>query len=280
VTTFVNSITLTGRTIAASTATAFEPEDLALQWLIRNDTGLNLWPDTPIHRFRLQQRYALATLQVQRDGANPYFVGAECEWDGVTCQSVNLGNALGMQDAVTEILMDTYNGGNLWTGRLSEDLGLLPTLIHFTMSGYVISCCDNGGLFGTLPSHIGLLTNLQSLLLSYNALTGRLPSEIGQLVNLQSFDVFDNVLTGRLPSQIGQLTNLQSLQLSKNNLFGSLPTQIGQLTKLQTLEIAYNNFFGTMPESICRLRSLSLTDLAADCESEVTCSLSCCTFCI
>jgi hypothetical protein len=92
---------MTGRTIAASPMTALEPEELALQWLIRNDTVLNLFPDTPIHRFRLQQRYALAILQVQWNGVNPYFVGAECEWDGVTCQSVTLENALGMQDVVT-----------------------------------------------------------------------------------------------------------------------------------------------------------------------------------
>jgi Leucine-rich repeat (LRR) protein len=271
---------MTGRTIAASPTTALEPEELALQWLIRNDTGLNLWPDTPIHRFRLQQRYALAILQVQRDGANPYFVGPECEWDGVTCQSVDLGNELGMQDAATEILIDTYNDGNTWTGQLSEDLGLLPTLIHIVMSGSVL-IYGTGGLFGTLPTQIGLLTDLQSLDLSLNALTGRLPSQIGQLTNLQIFFVQQNALTGRLPSQVGQLINLQTLSLVSNMMFGSLPTQIGQLTNLQSLYVNDNNFIGTMPESICLLRSHSLTVLAADCEfSAVTCSSDCCTLCV
>jgi Leucine-rich repeat (LRR) protein len=268
---------MTGRTIAASPTTALEPEELALQWLIRNDTGLNLWPDTPIHRFRLQQRYALAILQVQRDGVNPYFVGAECEWDGVTCQSVDLGNVLGMQDAVTEILINTYNGDNTRTGRLSEDLGLLPTLIHIIMSGCVLRC-GKGGLFGTLPTQIGLLTNLQSLDLSRNVLTGRLPSQIGQLTSLQSFDVDFNTLTGRLPSQVGQLINLQTLDLSDNMMFGSLPTQIGQLTKLETLHVAVNNFIGTMPKSVCLLCSQSLTELYADCY-ELTCDTNCCTDC-
>jgi hypothetical protein len=57
VTTFINDITLTSRTIAlpltSDNSTDLEPEELALQWLIDYDTDLNLLPDTPTNRFRL-----------------------------------------------------------------------------------------------------------------------------------------------------------------------------------------------------------------------------------
>jgi hypothetical protein len=259
VATFINNITLTGRTISVSATnavTSLEPEEMALHWLIHYDGDLNVLPDTPINRFRLQQRYAVAILRVQQDGTNPFVssVDVECEWDGVTCQSMNLGNDIGIQDAVTEIYIETYNDGNMWTGQLSADLGLLSTLTHFNMSGDSVRF-NNGGLFGSLPS------------------------QIGQWTSLQNFDVSENVLTGSLPSQVGQLTNLKYFFAYSNFLTGSLPIQIGQLTHLQELYVSGNNFIGTMPVSICLLRNLNLTGLAADCVLEVSCSENCCTYC-
>jgi hypothetical protein len=259
VATFINNITLTGRTISVSTTNvvaSLEPEEMALHWLIYYDTFLNLLPDAPNSRFRLQQRYALAILRVQHDDTNPFVtsVDTECEWDGVTCQSMNFGNELGIQDAVTEIYIDTYNNGNMWVGQLSADLGLLSTLTHFNMSGDSVRF-NNGGLFGTLPS------------------------QIGQWTRLQNFDVSENVLTGSLPSQIGQLTNSKYFHVYSNFLTGSLPIQIGQLTHLQELYVSGNNFIGVMPVSICLLRNLNLTGLAADCILEVSCNENCCTYC-
>jgi Leucine-rich repeat (LRR) protein len=239
-----------------NTLTSLEPEEMALHWLVHYDMDLNLLPDTPINRFRLQQRYALAILSVQQDDTNPFVssVDPECEWDGVTCQSMYLGNELGIQDAVTKIFFDTYNNGNMWTGQLRADLGLLSTLTHFNMSGDSVRF-NTGGLFGALPS------------------------QIGQWTNLQNFDVSENVLTGSLPSQIGQWTNLKYMYVYSNFLTGSLPTQIGQLTHLQELFVSGNNFIGTMPVSICLLRNLNLTGLAADCVSEISCNENCCTYC-
>jgi hypothetical protein len=175
---------------------------LALQCLIEYDTDLNLLPDTPTNRFRLQQRYALAILQVQWDDINPFFgsVGNECEWNGVTCQSVNLGPELSIQQAVTEIYIDTYNGGNLWTGSLSPDMGLLFTLIHFNMSGNAINGYY-GGLFGMLPSQIGQLTTLQSLDVSWNLLNETLPSQIWQLSNLQTLNLGCSDAVGARPTK-------------------------------------------------------------------------------
>jgi hypothetical protein len=258
VVTFINSITLTGRTIAMSETNSTyttEPEELALHWLVYNDYAFfDILPDTPIHRFRLQQRYALATLLVQGDATNASLVtvDAECEWDGVTCQNASLGPESGTQEAVTEIYIATNNEG--WTGRLSADLGLLSTLIHCRMSGY-FGCV--GGLIGTLPKEIGRWSNLESLDVSWNVLSGRLPSQIGQWTNLQSFDVSLNSLIGMLPSQIWQLTNLQILDVGANPLIGSLPSQIVQLTNLQSLSVYDNRLTGSLPSQIWQLTKLT-----------------------
>jgi Leucine rich repeat/Leucine Rich repeat len=266
VTSFINSITLTGRAIAVvsgSTSTAtLDPEELALHWLVHYDTDLNLLPNTTTNRFRLQQRYALAILRVQQDDTNPFFgsIDTECKWNGITCQSLNLGNELGMQQAVTAIDIDTYNYGNKWTGHLSADLGLLSTLRNFSMSCGI--CDDFGGLFGSLPSEIGKLTNLELLVLPGNRLTGSLPSQIGQLSNLKIFDVLINAWTGSLPTQIGQLTNLTILDVSYNALTGSLPTQVGQLTNLRYFDASRNALIGSLPTQIGQLTNLTTLDVS------------------
>jgi hypothetical protein len=257
VTSFINNITLTGRTIAVSAEsndTSLDLEVLALCWLIDYDKDL---PDTPTNCFHLQQRYALAILQVQQEGAHA-FLGSddnECTWNGVTCQNVSLGTELGIREAVTEVYIDTYNNGSLWIGRLSADLGLLSTLIQIKMNGDATDV-KRGGLVGTLPSQIGKLTSLQTLDLAFNRLTGSLPTQIGQLTNLSSLGVTQNTLRGSLPSQIGQLTTLQSLDLSYNELSGILISEIGQLTNLQDLNVFYNDMSGSLPNEIGQLTSL------------------------
>jgi Leucine-rich repeat (LRR) protein len=308
VTAFINAITLTGRTIAielkANVMAISEPEELALHWLVYNDTDLNLLPNTPTNCSRLQQRYALAILLVQSNNTKPFLVsiGHECNWNGVICQN----------DAVTDIYIDTYNNGNVWTGRLSADLGLLPTLVTFTMSSRVFG--GRGGLFGTLPTQIGQLTKLTSFDVTFNALSGSLPSQIGRLTNLIFLSVSLNALTGTLPSQIGhltnlahlyvycalsgslpnqfgqltnlrflsvsgktmtggfpsllvQLTNLQELGMSDSQLTGSLPTQLGQMTTLTHLDVSYNYLSGSLPSQIGQLTMLQSLVVSSNCLS-------------
>eukprot|EP00978_Attheya_sp_CCMP212_P040932 scaffold228791_cov49-Attheya_sp.AAC.1 len=49
----------------------------------------------------------------------------------------------------------------------------------------ILGSRDSFGLNGTLPSDIGLLTNLESLNLNNNRLTGTIPMQIGLLTNLE-----------------------------------------------------------------------------------------------
>ena len=80
----------------------------------------------------------------------------------------------------------------------------------------------------TIPTQIGLLTNLEYLDLQQLRLIGRVPSEIGLLSKLTTLHLNTNNLWHQVPSELGLLSNqLVDLSLRDNRLDGSLPTQIG-----------------------------------------------------
>ena len=112
---------------------------------------------------------------------------------------------------------------------------------------------------------------------SRNVFTGTLPQSIGQWTDLGEFYITGcQSLTGSLPQSIGQWTELAEFYISGcQSLTGSLPQGTAQW---QNLKLAFLNdtaLVGSIPDELCG--AVNLTDLAADCISEVACS--CCTAC-
>ena len=69
---------------------------------------------------------------------------------------------------------------------------------------------------GTLPTEIGLLTNLETLDFAVNSLTGTLPVEYSQLTKLEYLDFMANTeISGTLPSEYGNLVNLSKFLLQQ-----------------------------------------------------------------
>ena len=99
----------------------------------------------------------------------------------------------------------------------------LTSLRHFTYSMVAIG--------GSIPSQLGLLTELNTLSLRDNKLAGSIPSQLGQLTQLTLLDLDYNTLTGPIPSQLGQLTRLTRLQLHNNapSFNRTLPWQVQAL---------------------------------------------------
>jgi internalin A len=123
-----------------------------------------------------------------------------------------------------------------------------------------------------LPSEIGLLVNLQELILGtvsrLNALRPRnhllltqLPPEIGLLKNLRTFYLSYSQIT-ELPPEFSLLINLRELSLIGNQL-NQFPTQIHKLTNLKKL-IVPDNHISYLPAEICRLTSLEELILGVD----------------
>ena len=106
---------------------------------------------------------------------------------------------------------------------------------------------------GSIPSSIGLYSNLNDLRLQNNAFSSTIPSEIGMLKNLSKVLLFsNNDLQGAIPTEIGLLTNLQdSLFFNENQLVGTLPSELGMLTAVQNLAFDDNVITGCVCMNMC-----------------------------
>ncbi|XP_012842358.1 PREDICTED: probable leucine-rich repeat receptor-like protein kinase At5g49770 [Erythranthe guttata] len=105
-------------------------------------------------------------------------------------------------------------------------------------------------LTGQLSSDISGLTELQTLDLSYNkGMTGSLPSGIGNVKKLSSLILVGCGFSGPIPPSIGSLQQLRYLSLNSNNFIGSIPPSIGNLLNLYWLDLADNKLTGTIPVS-------------------------------
>ena len=93
----------------------------------------------------------------------------------------------------------------------------------------------------TIPSEIGLLTQLTHLSLGGRQLTGTIPSSISQLSLLTLLSFYNNKLTGPIPSSISQLTLLNTLYFDSNHLTGQIPSSISKLTRLIFLAFDYSS---------------------------------------
>ena len=116
-------------------------------------------------------------------------------------------------------------------------------------------------MYGTIPSSIGYLTNLQELQLFYNSFSGPIPISLTQLNSLTMLNLIGNHFTGTIPSELNKLKLLTNLLLDYNSFTGSLPSSLNTLTSLQTFSISINSFIGIIPSSYGDLSSIQYMSL-------------------
>ena len=124
-----------------------------------------------------------------------------------------------------------------------------------------INLYDNR-LTGAIPSELGELGSLETLVLHTNKLTGKIPTELENLNSLTALYLEKNGLTGTIPTELGELSNLQYLSLNTNDLKGKIPTELGELGSLISLDLSYNDLTGTIPTELGELGSLTIMFLS------------------
>ncbi|KAI9112163.1 hypothetical protein K1719_016686 [Acacia pycnantha] len=190
-----------------------------------------------------------------------------CEWVGISCNdfrsiiSISPYRLISDQPWLADLNFTAFP--NLERLVLNETglFGTIPSQIGALHDLNYLNFFDNN-LSGTIPNQIGALHNLTYLDLSYNNISGTIPSQIGALHNLTYLDFSNNNLSGTIPIEIGTLHNLTSLYLSYNNIIGTIPTQIGALHNLTYLLLSHNNLNGTIPSQIGDLHNLTYLSLS------------------
>jgi hypothetical protein len=160
-----------------------------------------------------------------------------CSYFGLSCGFIDVVVTLRMPDNGLEGTLPTY-------------LGCLQSLRDLDLS-------ENEDIEGPIPSELGNMTNLQSVILMELSLTGTIPTQVGSLQKLDELFLDNNDLTGTLPSELFNLPHLRSLSLANNGLNGTLPPEIKNSTRLTSLNLGGNQLSGNLT-SLRGLRSLEL----------------------
>lgn len=241
------------------------PQRSALEWLSRHDCNGLL---TQLDDESIVERYALAvfyyTLSVVTPATDSWLqrefhfmdsCKSVCDWNtndsptSTTDQGVNCFRAFDGRHSPT-FLSIYYAGRTRIQGTLPSELGLLTNLRKIDMHSVA-------ALEGTIPSEILGLSTLQVLDFQGSGLNGTIPTQIGRLAKLRKLDLSSNQVPsfwGTLPTEVGLLTELTALILYQNQLTGTIPTELGRLTNLQVLDLFSNSFSGIIPKELQALK--------------------------
>lgn len=172
------------------------PQGLATDWILNQDEAV-ICPDDP----KFLQRWVLAVIYFSTGGdqwilcsANPDatddcgnilpFLGATRFLSGGSeCEWAGISCIDG---CVTEIEFEENN----LVGTIPTEIGLLTDLAVWGM--------ERGGLSSTIPTEVGLLTNLIFLDLDFNELTGSLPDELFTLTDLTQLGTYARYRSSRM----------------------------------------------------------------------------------
>lgn len=186
------------------------------------------------------------------------------EWQGLTCIMTQ------RPFVINRITLARYNLSGSIPAMFFENMRSLQ-LINFFFNQ----------ISGTLPSTVGILSNLELLMLERNLMSGTLPSTLGNLSSLQGLNLRFNGFSGTIPTTLGLLTNLGNLTYSQeltelfnisglrdeeylnggiliaqSNISGTIPTELCNLFQMETLFLEGNYLVGTIPSEIGNLKGL------------------------
>nr|GMD47337.1 probable leucine-rich repeat receptor-like protein kinase At5g49770 [Ipomoea batatas] len=158
-------------------------------------------------------------------------------WDGIDCNN----------SRVVEIKLS----GIGLEGTEFGDLGSFTELQHLDLS-------NNLGLKGTLPSSLGNLKNLTTLILVGCSFFGPIPDSIGSLQQLVFIHLSQNQLSGPIPPKLfSPNMKLIHVILDHNQLRGEIPPTLGLVRTLEVVRLDSNTLSGSVPDTLNSLKGLN-----------------------
>ena len=164
-------------------------------------------------------------------------VGQECNRERDSLALVDLYNATGGANWTNK--WDLNRPMNTWFGVHLTAQGCVSALILHGNGDLTLEANEVGNnLSGTIPTSIGMLSELRTLNLRGSNLIGELPCELGELENLTGILLEDNQFSGGIPSSLGTIPALGTagigyLGLSNNQLSGCFPESLMALCDIQ-----------------------------------------------
>lgn len=274
----------------AVSANSNAPQAKAFAWLINDPFLLEGFYTGNFPDWRIQQRFALASLYYSTTGVQWHnstnwlsYDHHECDWYATpprTCLVSKTSEKCDddHQDDITTtttspcLASDSRNpelrqytslrlDGNNLQGQLPEELYWLTALQQIQLL--------NNQLIGTISTLIGKLRHLQRLDVSSNNLWGSIPSELfpppkNHSVALQDLALFNNFLVGIIPTSIGNARKLINLLLEENgSLYGSIPSEMGLLSNhLRVVHINNCDLGDVIPSELGLLSHLETLHLS------------------
>lgn len=181
-----------------------------------------------------------------------------CKYDGIQGFPVPCGDAINACSYAG--IVCAQQNGSTWNETIvgltlqmnAVAVDILPTEIGNLFSLQNMRIVARGAsLPSTLPTQIGLCTQLTSLNLRHVWLTGTIPTELFTGgARLALLDLGFAGLSGTLPSEVSLTTqtSLTFLSLGYNQLTGTLPTSLATLTAIQMMDLGNNMFSGALPD--------------------------------
>lgn len=162
------------------------------------------------------------------------------------------------------------------TGSMPHHIGRMSNLVYLYMR-------RNAMKFDLEFLKTGEMTDLFALWIDANEITGTIPTEIGLLESMASLSMTNSTLTGTIPTEMGNISTLRRLWLFNNELTGNVPVELKKLSDLEVLQVHHNKLKGEMPDGVCKNIHNSGSDvksLTSDCgTNKISCSDDCCTRC-
>ncbi len=200
------------------------------------------------------QRDILEQIYIETDGGNSWYTSDNWLNDEVSvCEWYGCECNDADNDVVTSLIMPNIK----LPQKVPTVLGLLNELQELIIT--------NVNFVGNLPSELSHLHKLKQMIV-ISSLDGTLPLEMGELRSLEYLELRDNSFGGQIPTELGLLQSLTYLDISDHKYFieASIPSEFGNLSSLKTLNLSRNGLRGVIPSELFGLVSLEELNLSGN----------------